>query len=445
MAGSSSAIALPLAQLASGLIESANYDPAADINRQNALKIAQETYRTGQQDIVRGQVGNMLSDPYVPLGDIAANLTRVGVKPEEVGQTALVANAVRGRGEASMDDALAEAALWELAAGRSGGSTFPASTYAARKKLEPVVVGGAPRLMAAEDITDEAPVLDKSKVEGSMLSNLAASMSRPEQMRVVGAAPLSETILNYLGPDGQRGSGAASEIPTGPGYTAFSGQATGTPDQLRPTVRGALQSQSIANEQFGNMLGMAEDIARRDPTIFGAAGNVRRFAQNVGQQIANASQLAPGSTMGDAFIETQRRAAENGIQLFNPAEYDPNLADIVTMSELLVFGAAEALANQQGRSVSDKDVNLFRSIVGDPTAWTSSQEQFLSKMDLIRNVLNMKQGVIGNALGDVAAGAAAAPAAPAAAPAAPAAAPAAAPTDDADFDYVPGQGLVPRR
>jgi hypothetical protein len=319
-----------------------------------------------------------------------------------------------------MDTALSEAGLLELAAGRSGSSVFNASTYDDRKAPTAINQNGVASLVAAEDSYGQTPVLEKSKVEGMMLGDLAGELSGIEQRRVVGAAPLSETILNYVGPNGQEGSGPASQIPTGPGYRAYTGQATGTPDQLRPTVKAALQSQNIANEQFGNMLGMAEDIARRDPTIFGATGNVRRLAQNVGQQVGNIRQLAPNASLGDVFADAQVRAAEKGINLINPMQYDPNLSDIVTMSELLVFGAAEALANQQGRSVSDKDVAMFRSIVGDPTGWTSSQEQFLSKTDLIRNVLNMKQGVINDALGGQSnlGGVAAAAASPGAAPAA---------------------------
>lgn len=416
-------VALPLAQMVSGIIDSSMYDPATDLSRQNALKTGYDLKRAQDQDTIRAQNANLMADPYVPLGDIAANLTRVGIAPEETAKSLLLANATRGRGEQDMDTALSEAGLLELAAGRSGGSTFNASTF--RDRMAPTAVrqDGVATLVPAQESYGQTPVLEKSKVEGMMLGDLAGELSGIEQRRVVGAAPLSEAVMNYMGPDGQRGSAPVSQLPTGPGYTAFAGQATGTPDQLRPTVRAQLQTQGIANEQFGNMMTMAEDIARRDPTIFGATGNVRRLAQNVGQQVGNIRQLAPEASLGEVFADTQQRAAANGINLLNPMQYDPNLTDIVTMSELLIFGAAEALANQQGRSVSDKDVGLFRSIVGDPTGWTSSQEQFLSKMGLIRNVLNMKQGVIQDALnpsqgglGGVAASAAspAAPAAPAA-------------------------------
>lgn len=424
MSSGGSGVALPLAQMVSGIIDSANYDPATDINRQNALKINEGLRRQKEQDTIRAQSANLMNDPYVPLADIAANLSRVGIEPEEVGKSLLLANATRGRGDQDMDTALSEAALLEVAAGTPSGSVFNASTYGARKKPTEVMQNGVATLVPADESYGQTPVLEKSKVEGNMLGNLAGDLSGIEQRRVVGAAPLSETVMNYMGPDGQRGSAPVSQLPTGPGYTAFAGQATGTPDQLRPTVRAQLQTQGIANEQFGNMMNMAEDIARRDPTIFGATGNVRRLAQNVGQQVGNIRQLAPEASLGEVFADTQQRAAANGINLLNPMQYDPNLTDIVTMSELLIFGAAEALANQQGRSVSDKDVGLFRSIVGDPTGWTSSQEQFLSKMGLIRNVLNMKQGVIQDALnlgqgglGGVAASAAS----PSAAPPAPAA------------------------
>lgn len=435
-----SGVALPLAQLVSGIIESANYDPTTDLNRQNALKVADDLRRRKEQDVIRAQNANLQSDPYVPLGDIAANLSRVGVEPEEVGKTLLLANAVRGPQDGqSMDDALMNTGLLETAAGRSGGSTFAASTYGTRKKPTDVMVGGKPQIMEAEDAVGQTPVLTMPEQQGIMLGGLAASMSRPEKLAAVNAEPQQQTpyTVRDLGTGQVSVTNAADAM--GPNRAIVN--ATGTNQQVGiPTgVRTDLIKSNLALDKFKNLIGMARGIAQQDPTLFGATGEVRRFGQGVAEQIKNIGMMVGShkSDLDGVFQDVLADAASKGIAIPGIGGYDPNLNDIVKLSVLLRYAGASALAGQENRSVSDNDIKQFTAITGDPSSVLSSQQGYLSGLDLMENIANRMGGTNAAALGDIAARAVTPGAAPAASPAT---VPAAQPVPD--FEYVPGRGLV---
>lgn len=206
--------------------------------------------------------------------------------------------------------------------------------------------------------------------------------------------------LNYLSPTGTRHvtydgkTDAQNGQPLPPGGSIA--EVTGTPEQagLRPTVQGDLQKQDIAQQRFRALLGHTRSLAQADPKNFGVSGTIKGWSQDAAQLAANVSQGLGYGQVAEAIKDVQQRAIRSGV---NPTLisgiFDRNLPALHTASDLLVYSAAEALANQSGRSVSDKDVKMFREIAGDPREWLGSQEKYLSKLDTMEQILSINQDV----------------------------------------------------
>lgn len=415
----SDSLALPLAQLASGILDAATYKPENDPRLLAAQADRLKIMNDRDKNIAMGQERSMLSDQTIPLGDIAAHAMGYGhMSPEDAAKVALVAQAARGAPEGvNMDDFLTASAPWELAAGRSGSATFPANTYATRKKPTEVRTdAGGVELVPAEDTTGRVPVLEESKVKGNMLGDLAASLTPEQQRQVVGANPTQRTPYNYIRSDGTQGSTLDPGSVAGPGTSIYTGQVQGTtPGSLTTPVKTDVQKADLAQKGFGDLLSMTREVAKKSPTLFGVTGNVRRIGQEVVQQLQNSKLMGANDNVDTAFSQVLDKAKQNGIVIPGLDHYDPALSDIVKLSTILTYNAAEVFANQQGRSVSDKDVTKFQKLVGNPESFLSSQQQFLSGLDLMENVLNLKQARTDAVLGRTPA--APAPSAPAASPA----------------------------
>jgi hypothetical protein len=67
--------------------------------------------------------------------------------------------------------------------------------------------------------------------------------------------------------------------------------------------------------------------------------------------------------------------------------FDPNLPALQTLSDLLVYSAASALAGQESRSVSDFDVKKVQGMVGDPRSFLMSQQKFLAKLETLGDIV----------------------------------------------------------
>lgn len=220
----------------------------------------------------------------------------------------------------------------------------------------------------------------------------------PTEQKFVGAAPANQTPRNYIAKNGQvfQTYDGITDARTGaalpPGMIA---SVQGTPEQsgLRPNVQGALQRADIVNQKFKKLITMTREAAT-NPMNFGVTGFVKGTLQDVGQLGQNVATGLGYQGINEALADTQKRAAAAGV---SPAllsgVYDPQLNELHTLSDLMVFSAAEALANQQGRSVSDKDVKLFKDIVGDPREWLMSQEKYQAKLDTIERIVDAYQNV----------------------------------------------------
>ena len=150
---------------------------------------------------------------------------------------------------------------------------------------------------------------------------------------------------------------------------------------ITTSVRAQLQKGEISFGDFNIVMDVVEETAKKDPTIFGLIGNVRRGIQAVGGQMDAISTMFGGASFEAA-------AAELSAAGVDARHFDPNLPIIDKMATLAAYQAAGALADQTGRGLSDQDFNKFRGIVGDPKEWTETQNNFLAGTRALRQLAN---------------------------------------------------------
>lgn len=265
-----------------------------------------------------------------------------------------------------------------------------------------------PVVSTREQAIGKPAVESLGNVQGSIARNAVnapggVAAQPPEVQRMIGAdSKQHPKPLNYMTPDNRKfvtydgKTDAQTGAPLPPGGSMA--EITGTPEQaglLRPNVTADLQKQEIAGQRFQALLSHTRTLAQADPKNFGIAGYIKGMAQDATQIAQNVSQGLGYNQVAEAVADVQRRAVANGV---NPSlisgMFDPKLPALHTAGNLLIYSAAEALAGQSGRSVSDKDVQLFRSIAGDPHEWMGSQQKYLSKLDTMQQILGLNQQVV---------------------------------------------------
>ena len=228
----------------------------------------------------------------------------------------------------------------------------------------------------------------ETEVQGGLLAENFGDLGglSPEQREVLGAN-VSATPRNWIHEGGGQGvtldgvTDAATGQPIPAGARIYTGQLQGTGEEtgLTNRTRQNLEQGQIAFRDFTSTMDMLQSIAEQDPSLFGVTGNVRRFGQGVAGQ-ANALSAALGA---GEFDNVAAELAEAGVA---PRFFDPNLNDIEKIATLAAYQAASALAGQEGRGLSDRDFQVFRGMIGDPSAWLASQQSFLAGLTRIRDL-----------------------------------------------------------
>jgi hypothetical protein len=281
-------------------------------------------------------------------------------------------------------------------------------------------------------------VLPTSDVQGlAGLRVMQDPTGQPESIRKLGnALPADDKMMNWqaLGPNGQvmqgrvgpNGTDAGTGQPLPPNARfvspANAGPAMGplAPDNTdQRNIRGKL----TANQELVDITQAIEQRITADPTIVGPLGQGPKLAQNavaLATDITNA--MGKGKTVDESLLNIRQDAIGKygaGIAAVLPELFKPAINEIEVLHGLMIYKTAAALAGQEGRDLSDRDVMAARKMAGDPTSWfTSSQEQ-LGKLGMIRNLATANAARYHSMLTqqNVTAGAAPPPAAPAPAPA----------------------------
>ncbi|TWA89586.1 hypothetical protein [Bradyrhizobium stylosanthis] len=267
-----------------------------------------------------------------------------------------------------------------------------------------------PQIVRQSEAYGQPAVEDIGKVKGAVARNayaspagLAGADDATKQFIGVDskATPTPHNYVsngqNFITYDGTTDANSGKPLPPG-GYMANAvgpAEAVGLP----APVRNDLAKQDVSNQRFRGLLNYTKELAKQDPNNFGITGLVKGTVQDTAAAADNIARGLGYSGIQDGLANARTRAVASGV---NPSVisgvFDPKLPALHSAADLMVFSAAEALAGQSGRSVTDKDVKIIKNIVGDPTEWSANQQKFLSKLDTVGQILDLQQQVIDNNL-----------------------------------------------
>jgi len=254
----------------------------------------------------------------------------------------------------------------------------------------------------------ESDTLFKGRQLGNNWDNLGQTTELQQRALGIAEKTGNQTPKNYLAPDGKihitydGTSDAQTGMPLPPGGYMATVQGGAGDTGITNSVTGNLQSEILANKKFIGLADSAIDLATNHPEAFGPVGAIR----GVGQELVQTADALFSSLGGEqALAGMQAQVAETGLDKFFPNLYDPNLPKAQSLHYLLVYQGAAALASQSGRSVSDKDVEVWQKIIGDPQALLGSAKNFITKLEMVKaiaqNNLEQAQFTLGNGVGGV--------------------------------------------
>ena len=278
--------------------------------------------------------------------------------------------------------------------------------------------GGVPTFAPQGKVTSGgfAPILSETDTKGNLLANNWNGLDQlnPDQREVLGAnvdaqKGASSSPKNYRGPDGKNYityngvTDATTNAPLPQGGYLASVQGGANDTGVTNSVMTDLQGETIANKKFGFLLNEGMKLTE-DPNLFGPQGMVRSLGQELMQGAQGAIGLFQNGQPGQvALREAQNEARSLGLNNVLPELYDPNLSKVQTIWGLLVFQGAAALAGQQNRSVSDKDVLAMKEILGSPQSMFSSAAMMQSKLQTAQQIVGAFDGISREGLGGQAA------------------------------------------
>ncbi|WP_336812439.1 hypothetical protein [Bosea sp. MMO-172] len=251
-----------------------------------------------------------------------------------------------------------------------------------------------PVLLRRPDAIGKSPVLSTDQVRGATIQQLLPSASDAEKSRFAfGQAPTptprtyaadGKSFITY---DGVIDAQSGQPLPIGGAIVAPQG--TSKDVGIRPSVETALQQAQVDRQRFRGMLGFTRELAAKDPTLFGLPGQIRRIGQE-GAQIANGlAQVFGKDNFAQARHEIIAELKSRGVSSKLIGDmFDPHLPGMQSAANLLVYQAASALAGQQGRSVTDKDLAMFKTIAGDPSSLFESQQSYLARLQTMEDLVN---------------------------------------------------------
>lgn len=345
----------------------------ARANAQNALanKYATENKMNENRMNAPGNLANIFGEIYAQVPGMAegARPTPASVGPQPPVETMLPApqDVIQKRYQENMPDLMSNAMYYGAEKPGDLGDIF--ATFAANAGASPAQLKNA-RMGA-----------DHSNMDGGFTLG-PGNIRFDESGKQIASAPFKP-------------AGAAGSFST----TLSDGTVIEYGGPTAPTMNN-LQKQQVASAKMRGLLDYTRNLAMKDPTNFGFPGFVKGTMQDVTSLVGGISTAMGYSDPTVAISEVQRDVARSGIDpSLLSGVFDPNLPALQTAADLLVFQAASALAGQEGRSVSDRDVKTFKGIIGDPQNIFGNQKKFLSKLNTIENILAINENVTDTAAG----------------------------------------------
>lgn len=196
---------------------------------------------------------------------------------------------------------------------------------------------------------------------------------------------------NYITNDGLTDAATGQPLPPGGALATLQGDTNSV--GLSSSVKSNLQGQEVAYQQFKNLLHTTRGLIG-DPNNLGVLGYVKGTLQDANVLAGSLAQGLGYKGLQDAVAEVRQKAATSGVDpSLLSGVFDPNLPKIHTAYDLLVFKAAEVLAGQSGRGVSDKDVQVVKRIVGDPASLFANPQNLSAKLDIIETIADQNHDV----------------------------------------------------
>jgi hypothetical protein len=139
------------------------------------------------------------------------------------------------------------------------------------------------------------------------------------------------------------------------------------------------------------------DVVNRNPTVVGAAGNLRLMGQE-GVDLLNSLNTMLGGGKPGGYDETvaqtrnalRARLGTGAAMNLIPELFDSDLNSVRTMNGLLIYKAAAAIG-QSGRDASDKDIATVRGITGDPASWFQGPNTYKDKVGTLMKIVGQQR------------------------------------------------------
>ncbi len=281
--------------------------------------------------------------------------------------------------------------------------------------VEALSPDGRPTFTRRNDVEGYSPMVSETDTKGHLLRSNWDSLDalNAQQQEVLGAridgnSSDKRAPRNYIAPDGTAyiTQDGRTDVQTGqplpPGGRLISAQAQGDAGDIGWTnsVQTDLQTDLLKADRFDRVSQTLLDKTN-DPTLFGLIGKLRSKGQEA-VQAANALVTlmgGEGSSGADTLRAARADLAQNGLQGLLPELYDPELPEVEMLGGLMLYMGASALAGQENRSVSDKDIALMKQIMGEPHSIFSSAESVKAKIMAARSVVLGDRQAAAEALG----------------------------------------------
>jgi len=204
-------------------------------------------------------------------------------------------------------------------------------------------------------------------------------------------------IYFYQGPDGKMvqgltHDGGLTDVHTGaklpPGTQVTTKTVEGTAEEVgapqlgleSKSNRDKAAQQRVKLQSLSDGLTRVKEIITSDPSRVGWRGNLIRFSQSMIDSFGTSAEDLIENIANDGRLSPELR--DNML-----AEFDRDSASLESRYTLLAYLAAEAVAGQTGRALSDNDFKKFRAALGDPTSWTRGPQDALSHLEMFEEAL----------------------------------------------------------
>lgn len=257
---------------------------------------------------------------------------------------------------------------------------------------KPAMVGDKPSFVQQGNLVSSgaAPVLNENQIDPVALFRRQLPASElmfpgdPVRARQHAIAQLSKTTskgVTVFGPDGN----PIVEMGGTDGGGGFA------PTNATETQ---LQRSQINYDKFKATIGMARDVAAKNPDVFGVIGIGRQAVQDSAQIAQSLGRMFGVEDINGTLSSLEKDAAAQGVDTnLLGGQYDPALGQIESLGKILAYSGANTIAGQTGQALSNKDVENISKILGDPRDWAMNQQRFLTKLDQVEEYVNLQMQV----------------------------------------------------